>query len=148
MTRQGVLRLGSCLDWLVRYLIVVVGSFSRFPFTVHLYSVFFWVPHTVEPIISRSLITGQHFHLPLNQHESRPKIGALFNRLNLLPFKPSNRENQTFQGSSFLMIVVLDHYQNVYWIHSKTTGSNDYFDGYVPSFQMIIISSDGGYKTQ
>ena len=61
---------------------------------------------------------------------------------------PSNRQDKTFQGASFLMIVDLDHYKNVYGIHSKTTGSNDYLEGYVPSFQMIIISSDGGYKAQ
>jgi hypothetical protein len=61
---------------------------------------------------------------------------------------PSNRENQTFQGSSFSVIVDLDHYKNVHGIHEKTTGSNDYFGGYAPSFQMIIISSDGGYKAQ
>jgi hypothetical protein len=46
------------------------------------------------------------------------------------------------------MIVDLDHYKNVYGIHSKTAGSNDYLDGHAPSFQMIIISSDGGYKAQ
>jgi len=61
---------------------------------------------------------------------------------------PSDWQNQTFQGSSFSVIVDLDHYKNVYGIHSKTTGSDDYFGGYAPSFQMIIISSDGGYKAQ
>jgi hypothetical protein len=124
------------------------GSFSRFPFTVYLYSAFFWVPHTVEPILIGYLINSQHFYLPLNQHESEPKIGALFNRLKVRRFMPSNRENQTFQGSSFSVIVDLDHYKNVYRIHAKTTGSGDYFGWYAPSFQMIIISSDGGYKAQ
>ena len=47
---------------------------------------------------------------------------------------PSDRENQTFQGSSFSVIVDLDHYQNVRRIHAKTTGSDDYFGGYAPSF--------------
>jgi hypothetical protein len=61
---------------------------------------------------------------------------------------PSNRENQTFQGASFSVIVDLDHYKNVYGIHEKTTGSDDYFGGHAASFQMIIISSDGGYKAQ
>ena len=61
---------------------------------------------------------------------------------------PSDRQNQTFQGTSFSVIVDLHHYQNVCGIHAKTTGFDDYFGGYAPSFQMIIISSDGGYKAQ
>ena len=60
----------------------------------------------------------------------------------------SDRENQTFQGSSFSVIVDLHHYKNVHGIHVKTTESYDYFGGYAPSFQMIIIPSDGGYKAQ
>ena len=61
---------------------------------------------------------------------------------------PSDRQNQTFQGTSFSVIVDLHHYQNVCGIHAKTTGFDDYFGGYAPSFQMIIISSDGRYKAQ
>ena len=75
-------------------------------------------------------------------------MGALFDWLKVRRFMPSDRQNQTFQGTSFSVIVDLHHYQNVRRIHSKTTGSNDYFGGYAPSFQMIIISSDGGYKAQ
>jgi len=75
-------------------------------------------------------------------------MGALFDWLKVRWFMPSNRENQTFQGASFSVIVDLDHYQNARRIHEKTTGSDDYFGGYAPSFQMIIISSDGGYKAQ
>ena len=75
-------------------------------------------------------------------------MGALFDWLKVRRFMQSDRENQTFQGESFSVIVDLHHYQNVRRIHAKTTGSDDYFGGYAPSFQMIIISSDGGYKAQ
>jgi hypothetical protein len=61
---------------------------------------------------------------------------------------PSDRENQTFQGSSFSVIVDLGYYKNAYGIHAKTNEFDDYFGGYATSFQMIIISSDGGYKAQ
>tara|TARA_R110002096_G_scaffold381191_3_gene575059 strand:- start:255 stop:482 length:228 start_codon:yes stop_codon:yes gene_type:complete len=75
-------------------------------------------------------------------------MGAVFNRFKVRRFMPSDRENQTFQGSSFSVIVAIDHYKNVCGIHAKTTGFDDYFGGYAPSFQMIIISSDGGYHAQ